>query len=166
MSSLPMLARVTGEAGFSDPAPRPSRILGFATARRKRPTPSEARLEVILNQLNGGVLRGRFKREHAISGKWIVDFFFPEIRLAIEVDGSFHQSDDQIRKDAIKEADCARFDITLLRITNAEVAGHREKLVRKLRAGWRQALARKNRIIGLSEEAYRRRAAGTNDEAP
>ena len=59
--------------------------------RRADPTRAEAELQRILNSLNGGVLRGKFKREHVVSGKWIVDFFFPEVRLAIEVDGSVHK---------------------------------------------------------------------------
>jgi hypothetical protein len=47
-----------------------------------------------------------------------------------------------------KEQDCARFDITLLRITNADVFGDRDKLVDKLRHGWRMALKRENQLIG------------------
>ena len=102
----------------------------------------------ILNSLNNGVLKGRFQREHVINGKWIMDFFFPDIRLAIEVDGSTHYTNEQRLKDAAKEADCEALDITILRIRNREVFGNREHLVNKLRTGWRGALNRENRIIG------------------
>jgi very-short-patch-repair endonuclease len=115
---------------------------------RGRPTPAELRLLGILNSLNDGVLRGRFDTQHVVSGRWIVDFFFSEIRLAIEVDGAVHQTEDQKTRDLEKEQDCARFDITLLRITNADVFGDRDKLVDKLRHGWRMALKRENQLIG------------------
>lgn len=42
----------------------------------------------------------------------------------------------------------ATFDITMLRVTNTEVFGNRERLVAKLREGWREALHRENRIKG------------------
>jgi very-short-patch-repair endonuclease len=71
--------------------------------------------------VNGGVLRGRLRSQHVISGKWIVDFFFPEVRLAIEVDGNYHLEKDRALKDREKELDCTRFDITLVRVHNSEV---------------------------------------------
>jgi len=91
-----------------------------------------------------------FKREHVVSGKWIVDFFFPEIRLAIEVDGSVHNTQVQRAKDLKKDSDCMRFDITVLRLRNAEIFGDRDWLIEKLRASWREAKDRENRIIGTS----------------
>ena len=149
---------VIGDPDFISSAPAQSSILKFAHRRRRNPTPAEARLCRILNQLNGGALRGRFKREHPISGRWIVDFFFPEVRLAIEVDGSIHLTEDQKRRDREKDTDCARFDITVLRITNQDVYGDRRVLIEKLRAGWREALHRENKIIGMNAEDYMKRS--------
>lgn len=147
-------ARVISEPTFFYDNWKRSRILEFADHRRANPTPAEAKFSQILNALNDGVLRRKFVREHVISGQWIVDFFFQEIRLAIEVDGSFHLTGHQLRRDKLKDADCAKFDITILRVTNSEVFGYRESLIEKLRSGWREALSRKNRVIGLSEEDY------------
>ena len=107
-----------------------------------------------MNRLNDGVLRGRFRREHVISGKWIVDFYFPEIRLAIEVDGSVHLTKEQSDRDRLKDSDCARFDISMLRITNREVFGDRKALIEKLRDGWKTALKRENKIIGMDAGKY------------
>ena len=134
--------------------PNRSKILKYSERRRRRPTYAEAELERILNRLNGGVLRGKFKREHPVSGKWIVDFFFPEIRLAIEVDGAIHLTKGQLERDQQKDDDCAKLDITVLRLTNRDIAGNRNALVAKLRAGWRKALDRENRTIGMSEDEY------------
>ena len=148
------MARVLGEPAFFDEGWKRSKILEFADYRRANPTPAEAELSRILNALNDGVLRQKFVREHVISGQWIVDFFFSEIRLAVEVDGSIHLTGHQLRRDKLKDADCAKFDITILRITNSEVFGCREQLISKLRSGWREALSRKNRVIGVSEKEY------------
>src|ERR1700692_3618839 len=78
---------------------RKSYILTNSEKRRANPTRAEAELERVLNSLNDGVLRGKFRREHVVSGKWIVDFFFPEIRLAIEVDGSLHNTRAPLAKE-------------------------------------------------------------------
>src|SRR3981081_3172884 len=83
---------VVGEL-ISDRSYRPilvqkSYIVKSSERRLSTPTRAEAELERVLNSLTGGILRGKFKREHVVSGKWIVDFFFPEIRLRIEVDGT------------------------------------------------------------------------------
>lgn len=77
-----------------------------------------------------------------------MDFFFKDIRLAIEVNGSIHREPSQMKRDALKASDAARFDITLLTIWNEEVFGNRDDLIEKLRSGWRMALYRENKIIG------------------
>ena len=142
------IPRVVWEPSIIEPVYTTSHIRRHARQMRGDPTRAERRLLGILNSLNGGVLRGRFNTQHVVSGRWIVDFFFSEIRLAIEVDGGVHRTDEQRARDWQKEQDCTRFDITLLRITNADVFGDRDKLVHKLRHGWRMALQRENKLIG------------------
>jgi very-short-patch-repair endonuclease len=115
---------------------------------RRRPTQAEREFKNFLLSLNGGVLRNRFKMQHVASGRWIIDFFFPEVRLGVEIDGSVHRAHVQKRRDRQKEKDCARFDITLLRVTNSDVFGDKNALANKLRSGWREAMRRNNKIIG------------------
>lgn len=129
-----------------------SNIRRFADLNRRHETPAEKRLHAILLALNNGKLKGRFSRQHPISGKWIVDFFFPEVRLAVEVDGAIHEQLDQHRRDRLKEADCERFDITLIRVTNSQVFSDPDRVVALLRHGWRAAKDRKNLIIGKAYE--------------
>ena len=143
-----VLPRVVGEPslfGFNYPK---SRIRTFARENRNKMTKAEARLKAILSSVNGGALRERFKIQHVISGKWIVDFFFPEVRLAIEVDGNSHFDRDRAIKDIQKEKDCERFDITLVRVLNSDVFGDKALLLEKLRVGWRKAKRRENTMIG------------------
>ena len=141
------IGHVIGENSFVKYRYTRSHILNNADERRNNPTAAEKKLETILNGLNGGVLKGKFTREHVISGKWIVDFFFHEIRLAVEVDGPVHFTNEQKQKDVMKDSDARRFDITILRLTNLEVFGDSRKVVEKLRSSWREALNRKNKLI-------------------
>ncbi len=104
-----ILPRVFGNAQIFNHAYSTSHIRDSAKKRQANPTRAETELQRILNSLNGGVLRGRFKREHVVSGKWVAYFFFPDLRLAIEVDGSVHNTRAQRAKDREKDADCKRF---------------------------------------------------------
>ena len=111
-----------------------------AQERRERPTRAERALARFLNEVNGGALEGRFRREWICGRRWIVDFYFPEVRLAIEVDGGYHRSTFQLGWDLFKAAELEAAGVTLLRLTNQEVLGDRERLLRKLRGTWRAAL--------------------------
>ncbi|MDF2995112.1 MAG: hypothetical protein K0R27_749 [Xanthobacteraceae bacterium] len=144
----PVVPRVVGESGWNELEFSECMIRRFARQNSLRPTPAERHLHRILSQLNGGAMKDRFRVQHPISGRRIVDFFFPEVRLAIEVDGSVHLTDHQLLRDRRKDLDCQRFDITVVRLKNKDVFGDRDKLVELLRAGWRGALKRENQIIG------------------
>ena len=41
----------------------------------------------------------KFRRQHPIFGRFIIDFYCPEKRLAIELDGSVHEGREAIDKD-------------------------------------------------------------------
>jgi len=112
----------------------------IADERREHPTRAERALAAILNGLNEGALDGRFRREWVCGGRWIVDFYFPEVRLGIEVDGGYHRSTTQKGWDLFKEGGLESAGVTLLRLTNEEVFGDREPLLKKLRQAWRAAL--------------------------
>ena len=119
------------------PAPFSERHAG-ADLRRLEPTPAEAELARILRELGAGALAGEFRREWPM-GDWIVDFYFPTIKLAIEVDGGYHRAQSRWRLDLHKTRDLQERGITVLRLVNAEVFGDRERLVARLRAAWRAA---------------------------
>ncbi len=112
----------------------------IADERREHPTRAERALAAILSGLNQGALDGRFRREWVCGGRWIVDFYFPEVRLGIEVDGGYHRSTTQKGWDLFKESGLESAGVTLLRLTNEEVFGNRELLLGKLRQAWRTAL--------------------------
>jgi very-short-patch-repair endonuclease len=112
----------------------------IADERRERPTRAERTLAAILSGLNEGALEGRFRREWVCGERWIVDFYFPEVRLAVEVDGGYHRSTAQRGWDLFKESGLESAGVTVLRLTNEEVFGDRDRLLEKLRHAWRAAL--------------------------
>ena len=115
-----------------------------ARERREQPTRAERELAAILSGLNEGALERRFRREW-VCGEWILDFYFPEVRLGIEVDGGYHRSTLQQGRDLVKKSGLEGTGVTLLRLTNEEVFGDRARLVGKLREAWRAAARRARR---------------------
>jgi very-short-patch-repair endonuclease len=66
---------------------------------RNNLTPAEASLWKLLQ---GKKLEGKkFRRQHSV-GNYILDFYCPSQKLAIELDGSHHFSEEYISKDAIR----------------------------------------------------------------
>ncbi|HLY47429.1 MAG TPA: endonuclease domain-containing protein [Stellaceae bacterium] len=78
--------------------------------------------EVVLWQLlrKGRLTRLRFRRQHPI-GPYILDFYCPSARLAIEVDGFAHDTAMQVRHDERRDAFLAEHGITVLRVTASDV---------------------------------------------
>ena len=69
---------------------------------------------------NKKILRQRFLRQYRI-GKYVVDFFCPKIKLAIEIDGSTHTKDDEIEYDTQRQKEIESLGIKFLRFTNLEI---------------------------------------------
>ena len=68
-------------------------------------------------------LRGydiRFLRQK-ILGKYIADFYCPQAKIVIELDGSQHYEPMGLEKDTERTAYLAQYDITVFRIPNNEV---------------------------------------------
>lgn len=75
---------------------------------RNRPTRSE---ELPWLQLKGKRLAGfKFRRQHGV-GPYILDFYCPEGKLAIELDGASHDSDEARQRDQRRQAYIEEFGI-------------------------------------------------------
>jgi very-short-patch-repair endonuclease len=85
--------------------------------RKNMPAP-----EVILwSRLKGKQLNGlKFRRQYSI-GRYILDFYCPEKRLAIEIDGDSHFESKAIRYDQKRQELIESFSIRLIRFTNKEI---------------------------------------------
>ena len=63
----------------------------------------------------------RFRRQVPVD-RFILDFYCAAVKLAIEVDGSQHDSTQGIAYDAERTAMLKKYDITVLRFCNKEIS--------------------------------------------
>ena len=85
--------------------------------RKNMPEP-----EVILwSKLKGKSLNGfKFRRQYSV-GKFVIDFYCPKLKLAIEVDGNSHYTENAEDRDRERQYIIESFGISFLRVTNKEV---------------------------------------------
>ena len=84
---------------------------------RNNMTEPEKRLWSILKNKQLGV---KFRRQHSIN-HYIVDFYSPEIKLIIEVDGESHFTEDAQAYDKIRDEYLASLGLTTLRLLNMDI---------------------------------------------
>jgi very-short-patch-repair endonuclease len=86
---------------------------------RRKLRNSLTKSEVILWKFLKGKQNGfKFRRQCSI-GKYIVDFYCPELKLVIEVDGSTHYEEEVFNKDLIKDDYLKKLNLIIKRY-NAE----------------------------------------------
>ncbi len=66
------------------------------------------------------LLGQRFRRQHSI-GHYVVDFYCPGLRLAVEIDGDSHFQPGIEEQDRRRQAFIESFGVQFLRFTNQEV---------------------------------------------
>jgi very-short-patch-repair endonuclease len=101
--------------------------LAFARWMRASPTPAEAQLWSALRGRRVGGLK--FRRQHVIAG-YIVDFYCPELRLAVEVDGDVHQA--RVAEDRQRDQDLALLGVCVLRLSNADVLDRHDDIIERI----------------------------------
>ncbi len=85
---------------------------------RSRLTPEESYLWSFLQRRK---LRGRkFRRQHSV-GPYILDFYCPEEKLAVELDGASHDHEQAQAHDENRRMFLGRAGITVLRFENRDV---------------------------------------------
>ncbi len=87
-------------------------------ALRANMTPAEKRMWIVLRrrQLCGK----KFRRQHSI-GRYIVDFFCMEERLAIEIDGSIHDDPLRAAYDVERQQFLEAHGIRVVRFSNEQI---------------------------------------------
>ncbi|MEW5930528.1 MAG: endonuclease domain-containing protein [Gemmatimonadota bacterium] len=73
----------------------------------------------------------RFRRQHAV-GRVVLDFYCPEHKLAVEVDGGIHDEPVQAEKDAERTRFLAGLGIYVLRVRNEEVESEMDSLLNRI----------------------------------
>lgn len=96
---------------------------------RRKATYSE---KVLWQDLRNRKMKGvKFYRQFSI-GNFIFDFYCPEVRLAIELDGASHTSKLVQQNDQSKTLFLKQNDISLLRFTDEELLKYYENALRKI----------------------------------
>ena len=100
--------------------------------RRKELRANQSEAEKILwEHIRGRKLeKCKFWRQYSV-GPYILDFYCPQIRLAVEVDGDQHQ--EAIEYDQERERYLVDLDIKTIRYRNAEIMYNIKKVVEDIR---------------------------------
>jgi very-short-patch-repair endonuclease len=109
-----------GDAGPRQPWMRGRTPAVQQAARRLRSEMTESE-QLLWDALRGEGIRGmRFRRQHAVD-RFILDFYCPAHKLAVEVDGAVHDTPDQIERDAARTQALEQLGIRVIRVRNEEV---------------------------------------------
>jgi very-short-patch-repair endonuclease len=97
--------------------------------RRNAPEPEQK----LWYWLRGRNLKGyKFRRQYGV-GNYIIDFYCPQLRLGIEIDGDSHFVDFKTRtNDENREKYLLSQSIRILRFTNIEIQENLEEVVNKI----------------------------------
>jgi|SRR3989344_5066679 len=81
--------------------------------------------------LRGQKLGVKFKRQHSVGG-YILDFYCPEKKLIIELDGGVHNKEESREYDAVRDKYFTDLDYKVLRFKNNEVESDIEGVLEKI----------------------------------
>jgi len=89
--------------------------------------------EIILwSKLKGKHIDGfKFRRQYSV-GPYIIDFYCPSKRLAIELDGAGHFVGKKLASDRERQQWIEEFDIRFLRFTNDEIRANLDGVIESI----------------------------------
>lgn len=73
----------------------------------------------------------RFLRQYSVD-HYVMDFYCPKLKLAVEIDGDVHEQKDQKKYDEVRQKYLEEFGIKFVRITNEELLGNPNKAFEKI----------------------------------
>lgn len=114
---------------MADPAYYPE-LKRRAAHMRANPTEAE---ELLWNALCEQQIGYKIRRQHIVS-QYILDFAYLDNRLAIELDGGYHNKEDQQYDDAVRTKNLEELGWRVLRFTNAEVFHDLESVLSQIKS--------------------------------
>ncbi|GAG50687.1 unnamed protein product, partial [marine sediment metagenome] len=73
----------------------------------------------------------KFKRQFGI-GRYIVDFYCPELKLVIEVDGATHTTDKELQYDKIRQKYLESLGLTVKRYLNSDIKNNMHEVLNSI----------------------------------
>lgn len=116
-----------------------NRLTEFARAHRKKPTKAEA---FLWDHVRAKRLGFKVSRQKPLLNAYIVDFYIGSFGIVIEIDGGYHDTKEQIVKDALRTKRLNDYGIRVIRFTNEEVLESIESVLERIvgecqkRKGW------------------------------
>jgi very-short-patch-repair endonuclease len=106
----------------------------WSIERRRGLRNNSTRAEVqFWNAVKGRQVLGmQFRRQYNI-GRYIADFYIPQLKLVIEIDGDIHFTPEAQEYDKVRSESFASINILTIRFTNDEVFGDLEGVLERLR---------------------------------
>lgn len=101
----------------------------YGRENRKDPTPAE---DLLWQNIRNNKLGIKVRRQHSIEG-FIVDFALLEARLVVEIDGEYHNDEQQRIYDEARTKYLNEFDLKLIRFTNEEVLNNISAVIGKIK---------------------------------
>lgn len=102
----------------------------FRKHLRKNLTPAEAFLWTYLK--NSQLNNRKFRRQHSV-GNYILDFYCPSERLAIELDGDYHFTPEGIEYDSVRTIYINSLNIKIIRFENKIVFENTEWVLMEIK---------------------------------
>jgi len=96
----------------------------MAIRMRKEPTEAEARMWEIVK---GGKLGTKVRRQVTI-GEYIADFYVPQYKIVVEIDGGYHLQPNQIEEDRKRQDWLEANGYKVIRFMNEECLNDIEKV--------------------------------------
>jgi len=88
--------------------------------------------KIIWERLKGKKVNGyKFRRQYRVM-RYIIDFYCPEVKLAIEVDGPYHFEEYQMLYDKIRQSETELLAIRFLRFTNYRVINSTSEVISEI----------------------------------
>jgi len=102
---------------------------GFAKSMRSTPAIAEAILwECLRNRKPGGF---KFRRQHPMKD-YVADFYCPDKKLVVELDGSIHREKEQVEYDKERTEEFEKMGIRVIRFTNFMIKNNVEKVLQEI----------------------------------
>jgi len=100
--------------------------------RRQLRNDATAEEKLLWEYLRKKQLGVKFVRQYSVAG-FVLDFFAPEARLSIELDGVYHQEPGQQIYDNYRTRYLSSADIKELRFANSDVVNNIDKIIDEIK---------------------------------
>ena len=88
---------------------------------------------MLWTELKGRKIGGhKFRRQYSVDA-FVLDFYCPELKLAIEVDGATHSTDEEIEYDKRRQSKIESLNIKFLRFINPEIYEEMHNVLEKIK---------------------------------